>query len=81
MACSWIICFVALAVTVEATLYDDDYDTYTKAYDYKSAGNFNGFSIPNFIFYATNLILTVMPLNRTEWRPLKSSFVTKPSRQ
>ncbi|XP_021200505.1 low-density lipoprotein receptor isoform X11 [Helicoverpa armigera] len=37
MACSWIICLVALAVTVEATLYDDDYDTYTKVYDYKSA--------------------------------------------
>lgn len=45
MACSWIICLVAVAVTVEATLYDDDYDTYTKAYDYKNAGNFNGYSI------------------------------------
>uniref|UniRef100_A0A2H1V0S3 SFRICE_030181 n=1 Tax=Spodoptera frugiperda TaxID=7108 RepID=A0A2H1V0S3_SPOFR len=37
MACSWIVWLVALAVTAEATLYDDDYDTYTKAYDYKNA--------------------------------------------
>lgn len=46
MACSWIVWLVALAVTAEATLYDDDYDTYTKAYDYKNAGTFNdAFSI------------------------------------
>lgn len=41
MAFSRIIWLVALAVTVDATLYDDDYDTYTKAYDYKNAGNNN----------------------------------------
>ncbi|XP_030029447.1 very low-density lipoprotein receptor isoform X7 [Manduca sexta] len=38
MGFKWI-CYltVVLVVSTEATVYDDDYDTYTKAYDYKSS--------------------------------------------
>lgn len=40
MAYYWIIWLstVALVANGEASLYDDDYDTYTNSYDYKSAG-------------------------------------------
>lgn len=40
MAFSRVVWFIALAVVVDASLYDDDYDTYTKAYDYRNAGNY-----------------------------------------
>lgn len=40
MVYCWIIWLstVALVASGDASLYDDDYDTYTKSYDYKSAG-------------------------------------------
>lgn len=40
MAFLWIsyVFFIVLTVA-EATIYDDDYDSYTKIYDFKSSGN------------------------------------------
>lgn len=47
------ICIVV--VSAEASIYDDDYDTYTKTYDYKNSGN-----IQNTFYCFTDSILVVM---------------------
>lgn len=69
MAFSRIIWFIVLAVIVEASLYDDDYDTYTKAYDYRNAGNSN--ILVYFVLY-----FLLMP-NGIRTHRLKSYFLRK----
>lgn len=46
MAYGWI-CFFSLALLTfsDASVYDEDYDTYTKAYEYKNAGNIDSSSL------------------------------------
>lgn len=45
----WIIWLTTcvLLVNSEASIYDDDYDAYTRTYDYKNAGKFDVFPCEN----------------------------------
>lgn len=48
-----------LLVNSEASIYDDDYDAYTRTYDYKNAGNLDVFPFDNQSVYLLMELATI----------------------
>lgn len=69
-----ILIFTFIVIT-EATFYDDDYDSYTKAYDYKSAGKVETkyILLTIQIFYCeSNFISIVVTSERSQLSPVSN---------